>query len=561
MLPTVNATNVTGRQFEFPMAHFQYIEFLFLLLLIPVLIGLYFYVVAKKKATARKIGDPALVQQLTAGYSASSFLAKFVLVSVGFGLLVLGLANLRSAASEQKISRNGIDVMLVLDVSKSMLAQDIKPSRLERAKQVMSRLVDKLSDDRIGIVIFAGKAYLQMPLTADLPAAKMYLSSANPESVPTQGTVIGDALRTANASFNAKEKKYKAVILISDGEDHDEAAEKVAEQMAASGVIIHTIGIGSPAGAPLVEETTGEFKKDNEGNTVISRLNEASLQRIAAKTSGQYYLFDNTETVVSGISSQLAAMDDRSIKDDSLVNYESFFQYFLSGAFIFLLLELFISERKRKRAGRLGAKKMAIAALATICFQPAFAQPELELIRQGNESFRKNEFAKARETYTAAVNKNPLSPVARYNLGNSLYKNGNKEEAQIAYDNALKHFTDPTRKSNTLYNQGVIYQLDNHLNDCIAAYKNALKLDPTNEDARQNLQKALEQLRKQEQKQQKPQQQKQQQKKQEPKPQPSKLTKEDADNKLRALSQQEKNLQDKLHKVNAVSVNKPEKDW
>ena len=220
-----------------------------------------------------------------------------------------------------------------------------------------------------------------------------------------------------------------------------------------------------------------------------------------------------------------------------------------------------MSEKKRRKSTDRPIAKMAVAGLAMFCFQPAFAQPELELIRQGNESFKKNDFARATETYNAAVNKNPLSPVARYNLGNSLYKNGNKEEAQIAYENALKQFSDVTRKSNTLYNQGVLYQLDNHLNECIAAYKNALKLDPRNEDARQNLQKALEQLRKQEQKQQKPQQQKQQQKKQEPKPQPSKLTKEDADNKLRALSQQEKNLQDKLHKVNAVSVNKPEKDW
>ncbi|MBC7536553.1 MAG: VWA domain-containing protein [Ferruginibacter sp.] len=543
------------------MPQFQYIEFLLLLIIIPLLVAIFLYALAKKKAIGKKIGDPLLVKELSAGYSAPAFLKKFILIVFAFGILVLVLANPRSAASEQKISRNGIDIMFALDVSKSMLAQDIKPSRLDRAKQVLSRLVDKLDNDRIGIVIFAGKAYLQMPLTADHAAAKMYLSSATTESVPSQGTVIGDALNMCNASFNAKEKKYKAVVLISDGEDHDGQAVKIAEEIAALGVTIFTVGIGSPQGAPLIDETTNEWKKDNDGNTVISKLNESGLQSIAQKGNGLYVLFNNTDAVVSTITSQLSNLDQRNVTDDSLVNYKSYFQYFLGIAFLFLLVEIFITERKKLKNDYFKLKP-TIAVLLLFTSNIIFAQDDKASIKKGNEAYQRKDFTKASEAYTDALKKNPLNPVAQYNLGNALYKCDKKDEAVAAYDHAVKRLNAPGEISNAYYNKGVVLQNDEKLGACITAYKNSLKIDPGNEDARQNLQRALLQQRQEQQKkQQKKQDQQQQQKKPEPRPQPSKLTREDAENKLKALSQQEKNLQDKLHKVNNVSVNNPEKDW
>ncbi len=545
------------------MAHFQYIELLFLLFLIPLLAALFYFSLMKKKAAAKKIGDPELVKQLTAGYLPGSYFLKFLLATASVGLLVIVLANLRKAAGEQKVSRDGIDVMIALDVSKSMLAQDIKPSRLERAKQVLSRLVDRLQNDRIGIVIFAGKAYLQMPLTGDHAAAKMYLSSANTESVPTQGTVIAEALKTCNASFNSKEKKYKAVVLISDGEDHDEKAVKTAEEMAALGVAIYTVGIGSPQGAQLIDEATNELKRDGEGNVVISKLNETALKSIAAKGNGQYLLFNNTDAVVSAITSQLASMDQRNVTDDSLVNYESYFQYFLALAFFLLAIELLVSERKRMKS----KLKLSYTVVLMLFGLSAIAQEqkidEKAITKKGNDAYNKKDFIKAADSYNESISKNPSNPVARYNLGNALYKTDKKEDAVKAYDEAIQQLTVPLEKSNAYYNKGVVLQNAKKLQECVEAYKNALKLAPDNDDARQNLQKALVQLRQQQQKkenkEEKEQQKKQQQ--QEPKPQPSKLTKEDAENKLKALMQQEKNLQDKLHKVNAISVNKPEKDW
>ncbi len=550
------------------MLQFEYIEFLLFLILIPVLVGVFLYAIAKKRSIAKKMGEPLLIQQLTADYSPGSFFSKFLLAVLAFGMLVVVLANLRNPAGEEKVNRDGIDVMLALDVSKSMLAQDIKPSRLERAKQVLSRLIDKLGNDRIGIVIFAGRAYLQMPLTGDNTATKMYLSSATTESVPTQGTVIGDALKTCSSSFNTKEKKYKAIILISDGEDHDETAIKTAEELAASGVVIYTVGIGSSQGAPLIDEATGELKKDNEGNTVISKLNESTLKSIAAKANGEYLLFNNSDAVVSSIYSQLSSLDQRNITDDSLVNYKSYFQYFLIAALLFLVIEVFISERKRARKN-LSKLKPAVALLFIFTSTACFAQKQKDqaIIKKGNEAYKKNDFIKASDAYNQVLSKNPSNPVAQFNLGNAMYRADKKEEAIKAYENAVKDLIAPAEKGNAYYNKGVVLQNDKKLQECIEAYKRALIIDPENDDARQNLQKALQQQKQEQQKQQQQQkkkeqqQQKQEQQKQEPKPQPSKLTKEDAENKLKALMQQEKNLQDKLHKVNAASVSKPEKDW
>ena len=545
------------------MPRFQYIEFLSFLALIPIFIGLFLFTLARKKSIGKKIGEPLLVKQLTACYNPTAFAKKFILVMLAFGMLVLVLANLRKSQGEQKISRDGIDVMIALDVSKSMLAQDIKPTRLERAKQVLNRLTDKLMNDRIGIVIFAGKAYLQMPLTSDHSAAKMYLSAATTESVPTQGTVISDALKLCYASFNAKEKKYKAVVLISDGEDHDKNATKTAEEMAASGVSINTIGIGSPQGASIMDETTNELKKDNEGNTVISKLNEKTLRSIAAKANGRYLLFSNTDEAVSTITSQLNSMDERGVTDDSLVNYRSYFQYFLLAAFLLLMAEIFVSEKKKLKRN-FDKLKPALTVMFIFACEFTFAQSEKRLIKKGNEAYTHKDFATASDAYMKALKKYPSSPVAQFNMGNVMYRTDKKEEAIKAYENAVKQLNIPAEKGNAYYNKGVVLQNNKKLSECIDAYKTALKLDPANEDARQNLQKALQQQKQQQQDQNKDQQKQQQQKKQEkqePKPQSSKLTKEDAENKLKALMQQEKALQDKLHKVNNVSVNKPEKDW
>ncbi|MCC6290192.1 MAG: VWA domain-containing protein [Chitinophagaceae bacterium] len=329
------------------MFRFEHIEHLLLLLLIPVLILLFLAVLRWKKNTYKKIGDEKLVAQLTKSFLHKRYLLRFVILVTGFGLLIIAAANLQSATQVEKISRQGIDVMIALDVSRSMLSQDIKPSRLDKAKQLANKLMDQLQNDRIGLVVFAGRAYMQMPLTADHSAARLYISNASPEAVPTQGTVIAEALRISNSGFNKKDKKYKTILLITDGEDHDEEAVKTAKQLADNGVIINTIGVGTTEGGIIMNAITGEPKRDIQGNVIVSKLNERELIDIASNSNGIYQQLNDVESVVSKIQSQVASMEQKTINDSSDRNYRSFFQWFLVLALIGLIGELFISEKRK----------------------------------------------------------------------------------------------------------------------------------------------------------------------------------------------------------------------
>jgi len=320
------------------------------LAIVPLLILLYILLIRWKIRTVRKIGDEKLIRLLIADYSPRRFLVKFLLVLTAFTLTGLGVANLRYPKQVEQIQRQGVDVILVLDVSKSMLARDIQPNRLERAKQLINKLIDKLRNDRVGLVLFASRAYLQMPLTTDHASAKIYLNSASPESVPAQGTVIGEALTISNNAFGQKEKKYKTVVLVTDGEDHDEKAMESAGILAENGVLLHTIGVGSAEGSTLIDPVTQDQKRDAQGNVVISRLNEPMLQELARKANGTYQHLENTDQAVSNILGQINSMEQKSISDQSFINYRSFFQWFLGLALALLLLDFFISERIRKTA-------------------------------------------------------------------------------------------------------------------------------------------------------------------------------------------------------------------
>jgi Ca-activated chloride channel family protein len=521
------------------------------------MIALYFLALYHKKKALRKIGDPELVSQLTEGYSSKKYLQKCLLAFAACGLIVVALANWRKPAGEEKITRNGIDLMIALDVSKSMLAEDISPNRLERAKQLIGKIIDKAGSNRVGLVTFAGKAYLQMPLSGDLAAAKMYLSAANTNTVPTQGTVIADALRMCNAAFNPNEKKYKAVLLISDGEDHDESATLVAEQMAANGVVIHSIGIGSPEGVNLPEEGGG-YQKDANGNTIVSKLNAAALSEIATSTNGKYLTFQQTDEAVNLITGALSTMDQRTVNDEGMMNFTQYFLWFLSAAFILLLIEFFMSEKKKLNKMQMPLQFILLIGLL-LCNQAIHAQEDKKLIQKGNGQYNKGKYSEALTDYKNALKKNSGNGIAQYNSGNAAYKLNNSDEAISAYDEALKNLKNPKELANAAYNKAVVLHNKKDLKGCIEAYKQALKTDPAHEDARQNLQQALIQQKK-EQKQQEQQKESEKQKKEPQKPEP-RLSKQDAENKLKALTQREKELQEKLHKMGRNNIDKPEKDW
>lgn len=330
------------------MLSFQHTDFLLGLLLLLPLGALFYFVIRWKQKVKKQTGDEELINTLTADYSPANFNYKFMLVAAALALCIAGAANLRTPAKGNTGNRAGIDVMVALDVSNSMLAQDIKPNRLERAKQVLNLITDKLGNNRMGMVVFAGQAFLQMPITSDLSAAKLYVSSASTDAVPRQGTVIGDALKLCNTALDTKEKKYKAVILISDGEDHDEKAAEAVKELHDNGVVVYTIGIGSPEGAPIFDPASNDFKKDENGNTVVSKLNEKDLQNIASETGGQYYLFTNAGEVADKAAAAINQMEKKQIGGTGIRVYNAYFQWFLLAALIFLLLETIIPERKMK---------------------------------------------------------------------------------------------------------------------------------------------------------------------------------------------------------------------
>jgi Ca-activated chloride channel family protein len=329
---------------------FQYEKFLLLLAALVVFALLFFLLVKWKKKAVRKIGDEKLVKQLIRNFSSASFNLKFILFSLAFAAGVVAAANLRKPGSADSVSRKGIDVMVALDVSRSMLATDLSPNRLEKAKQMIYRLMDQMPNDRIGLVLFAGKAYLQMPLTTDHNAAAIFVSSAGPDAVPTQGTVISEALQLSSHMFNPKEQRFKTIVLISDGEDHDMDAMETAKDLSQQGIMICTIGVGSAEGAQIYDPVTGDYKKDAMGNVVISKLNEDELKQLASATNGKYVHFDNVEQAVSDLMQQLNQVEKKTFTDVSLLNYKTYYGWFAGAMFILLIAELLISERKRKPA-------------------------------------------------------------------------------------------------------------------------------------------------------------------------------------------------------------------
>jgi Ca-activated chloride channel family protein len=328
---------------------FEHIHYLTAIGILLPLVVLFVFVLRKKQQIKKALGDPELIDRLTANYSQQKYKLKFYAVLVALILLIVAVANPRLKTKAEETNRAGIDLLIVLDVSKSMWSLDIKPSRLDKSKQLINYLMDKVGNNRIGLVLFAGQAYLQMPITNDAAAAKMYVANASPDAVPTQGTAIADALLLADKALNTQQKKYKAVVLITDGENHEADALAPAKQLADNGAVIYTIGAGTTAGGPIPEEGTNEFKKDNEGRTIISKLNETILQDIANTANGKYYLLTNANNIASDIMQRISNMEKKSTNEGGIKTYASL--YYVMGflALFILIIEYFITERKTKK--------------------------------------------------------------------------------------------------------------------------------------------------------------------------------------------------------------------
>ena len=330
------------------MLRFQHISYLFALGLVPVFIVLFLWLIYWRRNKMKKLGDAPLVSEQMRGLVAGRSTLKFILLCVGFALVGIGWANLQMGDKTEKVQRKGVDVMIALDVSKSMLATDVQPNRLARAKQLIMRMTDKMQNDRVGLIVFAGRAYLQVPLTVDYSALKMVLNNVGPGLIPTQGTVIGDAIDMAMQSFSQKERKYKSLVIISDGEDHDEQALNKAKEAADAGVTIHTIGIGSPQGVTLYDPDTKSVKLDENGAPVVSKLNEEELRSLANTGHGTYTLLRNTDDAAEKLIDAMAGMEQKSLGSVVFTDFTSYFQYFLLAGFLLLFIEWLLPGAKLK---------------------------------------------------------------------------------------------------------------------------------------------------------------------------------------------------------------------
>ena len=322
-------------------------KYLFLILLIPVFFVIQAVVLKLRKRKIRKFGDEELVEQLMPSYSRAKVWLRMSLFSLAFLFFSLGMARPQMGAVLKEHTARGAEVMIVLDVSNSMLAEDYSPNRLERAKLAISRVVDKLRDDRIGLVVFAGNSFVQLPITTDYVSAKMFLNSISTGSVPIQGTAMGEAISTALRSFSAQSDKSRAIIVITDGENHEDDPVAAAEQAASMGVRVFTIGVGSPQGTMIPLEEGG-YLEDREGNPVVTRLDDKVLQDVAAAGKGLYIHAGNREFGLEPIINEIARMDDEEYSSIVFEEYDELYMYFLAVALFFLLIEMLVGDRRSK---------------------------------------------------------------------------------------------------------------------------------------------------------------------------------------------------------------------
>jgi Ca-activated chloride channel homolog len=332
------------------MIRFVHPEFLYLLALIPVL-GLFFFFVGRlRKRSIERFGNPPLLEKLAESASHRKRLWRALLFLLALASLVVGLANPQIGTRLEEVKQEGVDLFLALDVSLSMKAEDIKPSRLEKAKFEIRNLIAKLGGDRVGLIVFAGDAYTQFPLTTDYGAANLFLDVVDVDVVPVPGTNIGAAIARAVDSFDFNEQTTKVIVIITDGESTEGDAFDAAEEAAKKGILLYTIGLGSSTGSPIpVYGSSGQqvdFKRDRVGSVVVSKLDEVSLEKIAAIGGGKYFRGTNSQDELEEIYKAINALQKKEFGVKQFTDYEDRFQFFLAGALLLLLCELVLSEKK-----------------------------------------------------------------------------------------------------------------------------------------------------------------------------------------------------------------------
>ena len=336
------------------MFRFANIEMLWWLITIPVFVIAYIIYTKHKRRQLLEFGDQELIAQLMPDASKSRPIWKFSLLIVALALLIIAGARPQYGQKETTVKRQGIEVMIALDISNSMLAEDVAPNRLDRAKQMLSKMIDNMVDDKVGLVVFAGEAFTQLPITCDYVSAKMFLNTITPNLIPTQGTAIGAALQTAITSFGATESEAgRAIILITDGENHEDDAIAAAQKAQELGIQVFVVGIGKPEGSPIPKPGTNDYFKDRSGQVVVSRLNEEMCQQIAEAGNGIYVRCDNTNTAMRALQQGMEHIATAELESTVYADYNEQYQSFVLIALLLIAIEFFILSRKNHKLARM----------------------------------------------------------------------------------------------------------------------------------------------------------------------------------------------------------------
>ena len=489
------------------MIYFAAPQYLLLLLLVPFFFMFLFLLKRNRRKKMEALGEIALVEKLMPLRSRYKGWVRMVFFALAWVFFVIGLSRPQMGAKLVENERKGSEIIIALDVSNSMLAQDYSPNRLERAKLAISRLVDKLRGDRIGLVIFAGRSFVQLPITSDYVSAKIFLNSINPGSIPDQGTDLAEAINMSMRSFSAQGqmgRDNKAIILITDGENHEADPVIAATNAAEEGIRVFCIGVGTPEGKPIPIDDNGELLRDREGNIVVTKLDESTLQEVAAAGNGSYVRAGATEFGLNPILDELEELKAQQYESQVFEDYNEQYMYFFGIALVFMLLEFFVGNLKSSR------KLFSAVILFMLASSQLSAQTDRSEVRKGNRLFNKENYREAEVEYRKGLIKDSLSLASRYNLGNVLYKMDDMEQAQTSYsriaDSVAKSNVssinweegrvecESTLASDLYHNIGNTYLQQKKYAEAIEAFKNALRCNPADMDTKSNLAYAQKKL-------------------------------------------------------------------
>ena len=562
------------------MFRFEEPTYLYLLAALP-LIAILRWVLERKQLKRLKLfGDPTLLRHLMPDVSKMRPVVKFWMLLAAMALIIVMMARPQMGTRISHEKRTGIESIIAMDISNSMLAEDVTPSRLDRTKMMVENLVDNFTDDKIGLIVFAGDAFVQLPITSDYVSAKMFLSEIEPSLIATQGTDIATAINMAANSFTQQQGVGKAIIVITDGEDHEGGALEAAKAAKKKGMRVYVLGVGSDKGAPI-PLGNGDYMKDRTGNTVMTKLNEEMCRQIAEAGGGAYIHVDNNTNAQRQLDSELAKLSKKEMQSTIYSDYDEQFQAFGIIAIILLILEICILESKNPIARRLNIfgrkQRTTTLIIALVVASASFAQNDRRYITQGNKLFRSGQFDKAEVAYRKAIEKNPRNPQAHYNLGNSLMAQKKDSAAVQSFQKSTELETSKIRKAMAFHNMGVVCQQHKMYGEAIEAYKNSLRLNPKDDATRYNLELCKRQQRnqkdqdKQDQNKQKDKngndQKDEKQKNKDKQDQKknnneNKMSKENAEQMLNAAMQQEKSTQQRMKKaMQKPRTNKLDKEW